>query len=124
LGLLSLGNYEPLVPPNVQRVRQNQTTQAPWTQAGGTKEGWKEFSKVEPLPAGVPGQSPVISLIPWVSLHYKLPDGMNIQRKDLKGKTTLVYLWGSWCAPCWNHLPNIQALYDGIKDRSDIRVIP
>jgi hypothetical protein len=62
------------------------TTQAIWTEAGGTKEGWAEFSRVEPLPAGVPAGNLGTSFLPWVSLHYKLPDGTNIQRKDFEGR--------------------------------------
>jgi len=42
---------------------------------------------------------------------------------DFQGKTTMVYLWASWCAPCWMHLPGIQTLYTKIRDRKDIQIV-
>ena len=42
---------------------------------------------------------------------------------SLKGKTTLVNVWATWCAPCRLELPLIQELYEKSKDRSDIQVI-
>jgi hypothetical protein len=35
----------------------------------------------------------------------------------------MVYLWASWCGPCWMHLPAIQTLHNTIKDRQDIRIV-
>ena len=43
--------------------------------------------------------------------------------KDFEGKKTMVYLWASSCAPCWQNLPEVQALYDRIKSRRDIQVV-
>lgn len=34
---------------------------------------------------------------------------------DFEGKATMVYLFASWCAPCWRHLPAIQAIHERIK---------
>jgi len=107
-----------------------QDTRALWGEMGGTEEGWSAFSAVPPLPAGVPSGYPGISFLPWLSLDYQLPEtslpspGSHIwTNKDFVGKTTYVYLWASWCGPCWTTLPAIQTLYDTIKDRSDIQLI-
>jgi thiol-disulfide isomerase/thioredoxin len=41
----------------------------------------------------------------------------------LKGKTTLINVWATWCGPCRSELPLIQKLSEKIKDRRDIQVI-
>ncbi len=101
-----------------------------WDQMGGTEEGWASFSAVQPLPAGVPSGQLGISFSPWLSLDYALPDaGLDgpdsrvWNTREFDGKTTYVYLWASWCGPCWPTLPAIQTLYDTIKNRRDIQVI-
>jgi peroxiredoxin len=101
-----------------------------WRQAGGTEEGWAVFSRVQPLPAGVPVGDQGMPFQLWVTLGYKLPilslPGLGSQtwtNSDLEGKATMVYLWASWCGPCWRHLPAIQAIYDTTKNRQDIQII-
>jgi len=42
---------------------------------------------------------------------------------NLKGKTTLINVWATWCGPCRQELPHLQKLYEQIKDRSDIQII-
>jgi peroxiredoxin len=105
-------------------------THSLWNRMGGTGEGWLMFSKIPPLPAGVPSGHSGISFLPWTTLDYKLPqmklpslDSLTWTKSDFEGKTTFVYLWASWCGPCWPNLPAIQALYDTTKDRRDIQVV-
>lgn len=42
---------------------------------------------------------------------------------DLKGKTTLITVWATWCAPCRSELPEVQKLFDLGKERADIQVV-
>ena len=42
---------------------------------------------------------------------------------DLKGKTTFVNVWATWCVPCREELPHLQKLYEAVRDRSDVQVI-
>ena len=42
---------------------------------------------------------------------------------NLRGKTTLVNIWATWCGPCRDELPYLQKLYDKVKDRPDVQVI-
>lgn len=105
-------------------------TQALWQQVGGTEAGWGTFSRVPALPAGVPVGDRGMPFLLWVSLDYKLPKlnlpGLGSKawtNADFEGKATMVYLFASWCAPCWRHLPAIQAIHERIKDRQDIQLV-
>lgn len=69
-------------------------------------------------------------LIPCLALDYPLPPlnapgpgGKTWSSTVFEGKTTIVYLWASWCGRCWMHLKGIQALHDKIKDRQDIQLV-
>src|SRR5262249_42922885 len=42
---------------------------------------------------------------------------------DLKGKTTLINVWATWCEPCRQELPQLQKLYEMAAERKDIQVI-
>lgn len=101
-----------------------------WKELGGTDDGWTVFSQVPALPAGVPTGNSGIPFSPWLALDYKLPemtltglDSRTWTNKDFEGKSTVVYLWASWCAPCRPHLPDIQALYNQIEDRRDVQIV-
>ncbi len=41
----------------------------------------------------------------------------------LEGRTVLINLWATWCAPCRAEHPVFQKLYDELKSRSDVSVI-
>jgi thiol-disulfide isomerase/thioredoxin len=40
------------------------------------------------------------------------PVGKEITRADFAGKTVLVNFWASWCHPCVNEIPALQATYE------------
>lgn len=42
---------------------------------------------------------------------------------DLRGKTTLLNIWATWCAPCRAELPAVQRLFDQTKDQKEIQVV-
>jgi len=42
---------------------------------------------------------------------------------DLNEKATLVNLWATWCGPCRGEHPDIQKLYERIKDRKDLQIL-
>ncbi|QND50748.1 TlpA family protein disulfide reductase [Phyllobacterium sp. 628] len=44
------------------------------------------------------------------SLSFTGPDGKPVRLADFKGKTILVNLWATWCAPCREEMPALDAL--------------
>jgi thiol-disulfide isomerase/thioredoxin len=44
------------------------------------------------------------------SLSFTGPDGKPVRLSDLKGKTLLVNLWATWCLPCREEMPALDAL--------------
>jgi thiol-disulfide isomerase/thioredoxin len=42
---------------------------------------------------------------------------------NLKGKSTFVNVWATWCGPCRDELPYLQKLYELSKTREGIQVI-
>lgn len=49
--------------------------------------------------------------------------GQTLSTADLKGKVLLVNFWASWCPPCREEMPSIEALYRELKDRPDFRMV-
>jgi len=47
-------------------------------------------------------------------------DKRTINTKDLIGKVVFINFWATWCPPCIEEMPSIQALYNKFKDNKDI----
>lgn len=45
-----------------------------------------------------------------VPVKFAGPDGTTRTLEDYKGKTVLLHFWATWCAPCVEELPKLQAL--------------
>jgi len=44
-------------------------------------------------------------------------DGGTVRLADLKGKPVFINFWATWCEPCREEMPAMQAVYDQYKDR-------
>ena len=56
---------------------------------------------------------------------WELPDlaGRRWTAKSLHGKTVLINVWATWCGPCRTEHPALEALYEKIKNRTDIQLV-
>jgi thiol-disulfide isomerase/thioredoxin len=44
-------------------------------------------------------------------------DGAPVSLDDFKGKVVLVNFWATWCEPCKEETPDLQAVYEKLKDQ-------
>lgn len=45
-------------------------------------------------------------------------NGKKMSMNDLKGKTVLINLWATWCAPCKKEIPDLIAINNELKDKN------
>ncbi|WP_296103257.1 TlpA disulfide reductase family protein [uncultured Agrobacterium sp.] len=70
----------------------------------------KRIASIEPLLKGqlaamAPTDKPRV-----IPLSFKSPEGTAMTQADLKGKAILLNLWATWCVPCREEMPALNAL--------------
>ena len=50
---------------------------------------------------------------------FKLPvlGGNSVKLSDYRGQVVFLNIWASWCPPCREEMPSLEALYNRLKDR-------
>ncbi|MCB1215537.1 MAG: TlpA family protein disulfide reductase, partial [Deltaproteobacteria bacterium] len=53
------------------------------------------------------------------AISFVLPnmEGQQISLKDFRGKVLLLNFWASWCGPCREEMPSLEALYQRYQDQ-------
>ena len=62
------------------------------------------------LKGQVAAMAPVSEPRPLEALVFKGGDGKDLRLADFAGKTVLLNLWATWCAPCREEMPALNAL--------------
>ena len=57
------------------------------------------------------------------SWEVKDLDGKAYLFQNTKGKIVFINLWATWCKPCLEELPSIQALYEDYQDKVDFLLV-
>ena len=50
-------------------------------------------------------------------------DGKSLSLSSLRGKVVFLNLWATWCPPCREEMPSIQALYNAFQKNDDFVVL-
>jgi thiol-disulfide isomerase/thioredoxin len=94
-----------------------------WKELGGTDDGRQAWL------TAVAGAK-VAAEGGWTKASKDLPawelsdlNGKLWKLSELKGKTVLINVWATWCGPCRQEHPYLQALYEKMKDRKDIQIL-
>lgn len=68
---------------------------------------WLQSAKYEPLTVGM------------AAPDFTLPDlgGKNQKLSDYRGKVVFLNFWATWCKPCKDEMPAMQASYDKLRDQ-------
>jgi peroxiredoxin len=71
---------------------------------------WMQSAKYELLTVGMPAPD------------FTLPDmaGKNQKLSDYRGKVVFLNFWATWCKPCKEEMPSMQALWDNLKQEEFI----
>ncbi|MEP3277854.1 MAG: redoxin family protein [Stappiaceae bacterium] len=90
---------------------------------GGTQlacsAGEKSRAAVKTLATGeVAAFLPASKPVNVTELSFKDGDGKQITMADFKGRTILLNLWATWCAPCRHEMPALNALQKEMGDDS------
>lgn len=77
------------------------------------------------LPAAVLGvlafsflQSDTVKVGDDFNYNWQVKDlqGRRLEANDLKGKVLFLNMWATWCGPCREEMPSIEALYKDVTD--------
>jgi peroxiredoxin len=65
---------------------------------------------------GMAGRPPLVgSPAPEIALQDL--QGHEVRLSDFRGKVVLVNFWATWCKPCKEEMPAMQAVYDELRDQ-------
>jgi thiol-disulfide isomerase/thioredoxin len=86
------------------------TADAP-ADAGQCAGAAAKVAALTPLMKGqVAAMAPADTPRPLPGLRFKNGDGADLTLEDFKGKTVLLNLWATWCVPCREEMPALDAL--------------
>jgi len=60
-----------------------------------------------------------------MAANFKLPDlkGRAISLSSLRGKVVFLNIWATWCPPCREEMPSIEALYEEFRNNPNFVVL-
>jgi thiol-disulfide isomerase/thioredoxin len=89
---------------------------APSHGGGGTSSG-VAAPGTDVVAAGVSPAAPGAAADPYLDLVLMDPHGRRIRLADFKGKVRVFDLWATWCAPCREVIPQLNAIHERYRDK-------
>src|SRR5712692_9748947 len=65
---------------------------------------------------GMAGRPPLVGG-PAPEITLKDLQGQEVKLSDLRGKIVLLNFWATWCKPCKEEMPAMQAVYEKLRDQ-------
>ena len=78
--------------------------------AGAGFAWWRSRQAPPAAPAAAIGLDPAAAQQFW-PLEFETPEGGKLAMASLKGKPLLLNFWATWCAPCIEEMPMLDAFY-------------
>ncbi|WEZ82679.1 TlpA disulfide reductase family protein [Rhizobium sp. 32-5/1] len=95
----------------VIETRSGKATVAETADAGRCEAAKDKVAAITPFLKGqVAAMAPVSEPRPLAGLTFKNKDGKDLTLADFDGKTVLLNLWATWCVPCREEMPALNAL--------------
>ncbi len=85
--------------------------------AGGCRHQPPTRTNPEPPPGQTGSSSEPAVLEPAPDFTVTDLDGSTLRLADARGKIVVLYFWATYCKPCIEKLPNIQALQEAYGDK-------
>jgi thiol-disulfide isomerase/thioredoxin len=90
----------------------------------GSEEGWIEWARARAgEEAAAPARREIEFPAQLLDFEVKDLDGKTWRLADLKGKATFIDVWATWCGPCRGEHPELQRMYEKIRNRDDIQLL-
>jgi peroxiredoxin len=83
-----------------------------------TSQGGQTFTTESSIPVG----SNVYDRAPDFTVQNLNGDDVNIKLSDYRGKIVMINFWATWCIPCTEEMPLIQAISDN-QSREDLVIM-
>jgi thiol-disulfide isomerase/thioredoxin len=81
----------------------------------------EEQAKLKAQFAALKNLPPANPLIPGFSIET--PEGKQLTLADLHGKVVLLDYWATWCAPCIEGLPELDAVYKKYRSNPNVAIV-
>ena len=61
---------------------------------------------------------------PAADVAVRTLDGKTVSLSQFKGKVVMLNFWATWCPPCREEMPSMDALHQKFKDNPDFVLLP
>ena len=82
-----------------------------WNTRSGPDAPLKENIAAQTLPASQAPKDGFLDSLKFWDLKFDSPTGQPVAMSSLKGRLLLINFWATWCPPCVEELPLINAFY-------------